>query len=101
MAALLTYIGDKFGQLTTRSMSDIQHPVSHLKANELSVLLCDKYLNVKSEDEVVDALITWFHNNIDSTDDRSIVDDLMRNVNWPYVSFERILDLYRTFPRLR
>ena len=56
---------------------------------------------MKSEDEVVDALITWLHSNIHSTDDRTLIDDLMRNINWPYVSFERILDLFKTFQKLR
>jgi hypothetical protein len=56
---------------------------------------------VKSEDEVVDALITWLHSNIESVDEKVIVEDIMRNVNWNFVSFEKMLDLYKTFPRLR
>ena len=56
---------------------------------------------MKSEDEVIDAVITWSHRNIEGTDDKVMVEDIMRNVNWPYVSLEKILDLYKQFPRLR
>jgi hypothetical protein len=72
-----------------------------LESQELSLLLQDKYLSVKSEDEVIDALATWCHRNIESTEDKVMVEDIMRNVNWPYVSLEKILDLYKQFPRLR
>jgi hypothetical protein len=67
----------------------------------MSLLLNDKFLNVKSEDEVLDALITWLHANIDRIEEKVIVDDIMRNVNWNFVSFEKMLDLYKNFPRLR
>ncbi len=65
------------------------------------MLLNDRYLYVKSEDEVLDALATWLQHNIDNTDDRTLVDEIMRNVNWNFVSFERMLDIYKSFPRLR
>lgn len=99
IASLLTYIGDKFSQLTTRG--DLQHPISSLHSTEMSLLINDRYLYVKSEDEVLDALLTWLYSNIDSTDDRVLVDEIMRNINWNFVSFERMLDLYKSFPRLR
>ena len=93
------YIRDNFTQLTSRCEGD--HPVSKLTSGELSLLLQDKYINVKSEDEVIDALMAWFSQNLESTEDRVLVDDIMRFVNWPFVSFERMMDLYRAFPRLR
>ena len=67
----------------------------------MSLLLNDKFLNVKSEDEVLDALITWLHANIERIEEKVIADDIMRNVNWNFVSFEKMLDLYKNFPRLR
>ena len=102
VSALLTYISDRFSQLTTRSLDpSASHPISQLQSTELALLLNDRYLSVKSEDEVVDALITWLHSNIESVDEKVIVEDIMRNVNWNFVSFEKMLDLYKTFPRLR
>ena len=50
---------------------------------------------MKSEDEVIDAVATWCHRNIEGTEDRVMVEDIMRNVNWPYVTIEKILDLYK------
>jgi hypothetical protein len=75
-SALLSHIRDKFGQLTTRG--DIGHPVSLLSASELSVLLGDRNLGVKSEDEVIDALSTWLQINMDRIDERVIVDDIFK-----------------------
>ncbi len=72
-----------------------------MQSTELALLLNDRYLSVKSEDEVVDALITWLHSNLESVDEKIIVEEIMRNVNWNFVSFEKMLDLYKTFPRLR
>jgi hypothetical protein len=68
-----------------------------LEGHELSLLLTDRYLNVKSEDEVIDALITWLYANIDTVDDRTLIEEVMRNVNWTFVSIEKILELYRIF----
>lgn len=68
---------------------------------ELSVLLQDRYLNVKSEDEVIDAVSGWLIKNLEGTEDKVMVEEIMRNVNWTYVSLERMLDLYKQFPRLR
>ena len=56
---------------------------------------------MKSEDEVIDAVITWLHVNIESIEEKVIVEDIMRNINWSFVSFEKMLDLYKTFPKLR
>jgi len=75
--------------------------VAQLHYTELALLLSDRYLGVKSEDEVVDAVITWLSVNIDSVDEKVIVEDIMRNVNWSFVSFEKMLDIFRTFPKLR
>lgn len=102
VSALLTYISDRFSQLTTRSLDPAaSHPISQLHSTEMALLLNDRYLSVKSEDEVVDALITWLHSNLESVDEKVIVEEIMRNVNWNFVSFEKMLDLYKTFPRLR
>ena len=67
----------------------------------MALILNDRYLGVKSEDEVVDAVITWLHVNIEHVDEKVIVEDIMRNVNWSFVSFEKMLDIFKNFPRLR
>ncbi len=97
VSTLLTHLSDQFSHLTTATDA----PLAHLESLELSLLLQDKYLCVKSEDEVVDAVATWLHRNIEGTEDKVMVEDIMRNVNWPYVSLEKILELYRQFPRMR
>ena len=50
---------------------------------------------MKSEDEVIDAVTAWSHRNIENTDEKVMVEDIMRYVNWPFVSLEKILDLYK------
>lgn len=101
VSALLTYISDKFSQLTTRSTDPNTHPITQMQSTEMALILNDRYLGVKAEDEVVDAIITWLQANVDRIDEKVLVEDIMRNVNWNFVSFEKMLDLYKTFPRLR
>ena len=98
-AGVLQYVRERFGTLTTRS-DTVDHPISTLSTNELSLLLSDKSLNVKSEDEVVDALQTWLHANFNAIDEKTLVDDILKHVVWSIVSFERLTQLYKTFPRL-
>ena len=44
--------------MTTRG--DMAHPIVHITPAEITLLLSDRqYLNVKSEDEALDALSTW------------------------------------------
>ncbi len=56
---------------------------------------------MKSEDEVIDAVSGWFLKNLDDTEDKVMVEEIMLNVNWTYVSVERMLDLFKQFPRIR
>lgn len=60
LATLLTHISDKFTSLVPLSKSNDNTAIGQLESQELSLLLQDRYLNVKSEDEVVDAVSTWF-----------------------------------------
>ena len=111
IALLLTHIRDNFGLLTSvppallqakiENPLESQHPCSNLTLGEFSLLLSDRSLGVKSEDEVISTLTLWLLHNIHQVDDRALAEDLMKLVNWPYVAFERLIELFKTFPRLR
>lgn len=51
-------------------------------------------LNVKSEDEVIDALIIWLKKNIELINENEIL-EILNNINWPYVSFEKLIELFK------
>ena len=57
-------------------------------------------LAVSNEDEVIDALITWFKSNIQDLSDHELL-QILTHVNWPYVQFYNLLNLWQTFPQLR
>lgn len=67
----------------------------------MTLLLKDRLLSVKSEDQVIEALQIWLAFNINTTDEKSLIEDIIKQVNWPYVSFEKMLELYRKFPKLK
>ena len=67
----------------------------------MTLLLKDRLLSVKSEDQVIEALQIWLTFNINTTDEKSLIEDIIKQVNWPYVSFEKMLELYRQFPKLK
>lgn len=66
---------------------------------------------MSSEDEVIDCLAVWFggfiydfnhqsRSNISRLRDEQIM-QLAYHINWPYVSFSKLLCIFRSFPRLR
>jgi hypothetical protein len=65
-------------------------------------------LNVKGEDEVVDAFSLWLSKNQQNIGSQSKsrleekeLHEIMRQINWPYVSFEKLIDLFKSFHCLR
>lgn len=56
-------------------------------------------LNVKNEDAVIDALQTWLSGHLDTIDEKTLVEDVIKHVQWQYVSFEKLLGFYRSFPK--
>ncbi len=66
----------------------------------MSLLLSDKIiLNVKNEDVVLDALSSWLAVHIENIDEKTLVDDLLKHVQWSFVSFEKLLAFFRAFPK--
>ena len=93
----MTYIRESFGLQAIKNADSVKL----LTSQELSLLLNERSLNVKSEDEVINALIIWFDWHLERTEEKILVEEIIKHVKWPYVSFEKILSLYRRFPRLR
>ena len=82
-----------------------------LTVADLSMLLAHRKLGASSEDEVINCLAVWLGGivmdyqghrvpNIERLTDEQIM-SLVYHVNWPYVSFSKLLSLFRSFPRLR
>ena len=71
-----------------------------LTSDEMCMMLSDHNLKVRNEDEVIDVLTKWMLAN-PHIDERVLVEDIMKQLNWPFVSIEQMLHLYKSFPRLR
>lgn len=92
-------------------MDKLENPVLKLSADDLSKILAHRKLGVSSEDEVINCLAVWLGGfsrdfqgksmpNIEWITDDQIM-NLVYHVNWPYVSFSKLLSLFRSFPRLQ
>ena len=68
--------------------------------DDLALILSHRKINVSSEDEVIASLMTWLQVNINKITDEQIL-QIVYHVNWPYVSFDKLLLIYKTFPSLR
>lgn len=56
-------------------------------------------LNVKNEDEVVDALMLWIR--LSKVIEPIELVEVLKQVNWPYVSFDKMMELFKQNPLLR
>ena len=92
-------------------LDSIRHDVQVLSVEELALILSHRRLGVSSEDEVIDFLTIWlggpktnFKREV-TPSIRTLTDDqimqLVYHVNWPYVSFGKLLAIFRSFPKLR
>ncbi len=50
-------------------------------------------LNVKNEDEVIDALMLWIR--LSKAIEPIDLFEVMKQVNWPYVSFDKVMELFK------
>jgi len=71
-----------------------------LTIEELCLVLSHRKIGVSSEDEVISAVIEWLRINVGKVPDEKLV-QLASSINWPYVSFDKLLEIFRTFPELR
>ena len=96
----------------------LAHPVQSLTVEELALILSHRKLGVASEDEVIDGVAVWFGGiihiqrdqdiqngfkkviNINRLTDEQIL-SIIYHINWPYVSFDKLLAVFRSFPVLR
>ena len=67
---------------------------------ELNLFLSHRKIGATSEDEIVDCVMRWMTANIGGLSEDEIL-QISYNVNWPYVSFDKLLAIYKTFPALR
>ena len=72
------------------------------------MLLMHRKLGVKGEDEVIEAFSLWLSKNQHNISiqgkariEEKDINEIMRQINWPYVSFEKFIELFRNFPFLR
>ena len=71
-----------------------------LTVEELSLFLSHRKIAVASEDEVVSCVMAWLNNNIHQLTNEEIL-QIIYHINWPYVSFDKLLAVFRAFPALR
>jgi hypothetical protein len=64
------------------------------------MMLSHRKIGVASEDDVITILMQWFKLNIQYLREDHIL-QLVFNVNWPYVSFDKLLTIFKSFPQLR
>lgn len=83
----MSYISLNFSQLTRDSL------MIKLKSRELSMLLMHRKLNVKNEDEVIDALMLWIR--LSKAIEPIELVEVLKQVNWPYVSFDKMMELFK------
>jgi hypothetical protein len=74
--------------------------VKDLSINTMLVIINFKYLNVKSEDFVLDIMGNWVENIYQFLNDNDI-QSLHESINWECVSIEKILQCLRTYPSLK
>ena len=67
LSSIINYITQNFGSLMVTSS------LHTLTTDDLSLILSHRKINVASEDEVIDALLTWFSHNIKSISDDQIL----------------------------
>ena len=107
------------------SEESLAHPIQNLTVDELALILSHRKLGVASEDEVIDCIAVWFGGilfvrkesgpdqkvqydqedfkkvtNINRMTDEQIL-QIVYHINWPYVSFDKLLAVFRAFPVLR
>jgi len=90
----MNFITSQFGSLSKFNK------LEKLMVDDLILILSHRKVNVASEDEVIDCLMTWFEPNIYSLSDENLT-QIVNHVNWPYVSFDKLLSIFKTFPKLR
>ncbi|CDW77013.1 UNKNOWN [Stylonychia lemnae] len=109
VSAILSYISLNFGMLSR------DQKLPYLSANEFQLILMHRKINVKNEDEVIDAFASWLSynilnssklssnrtgNSVTKIDEKEIL-EIMKQINWPYVSFDKLMDLFKNFQILR
>lgn len=60
-------------------------------------------MKVKSEDQVVEIVSTWLDahfNEIDIEMEKEVF-EMMKHIRWTYVSFEKMLEIFRMFGFMR
>ena len=94
LSSIINFITLSFGQQMQAGNLD------KLSVNDLCLILSHRKVNVASEDEVIDCLITWLTYNSERISDAQL-QQLVFHVNWPYVSFDKLLMIFNLFPVLR
>ena len=113
LSMIMNYITPQFGQLVNNQIAaDVsKHPIGFIYHNkpkglqilsveELSQFLSHRKIAVASEDEVVSCVMEWFQTNIHKLTNEEIL-QIIYHINWPYVSFDKLMTIFRTFPALR
>jgi hypothetical protein len=90
----MSYISSNF------SIISREQAITKLSVQEMTMLISHAKLNVKSEDEVIDALLLWLSQTPKPIEEKHLI-DLMKQPNWPYVSFEKLVEIFKTFPVMR
>jgi hypothetical protein len=91
-SAILTHICKNFYEF--HSLNSI----SKIPKNVLSIILKNKFLNVRSEDEVLQAILTWskklYFNLVNNRQNVSndTIEDLIKHINWHQISLDSLLD---------
>ncbi len=86
----MSYISTNFGMICR------EKSLFKITPSELSLVISHKRLNVKSEDEVIDAIRDWIDKNWEVVDEKEIV-LIVNEVNWPDVSFDKLIEIYSKF----
>ena len=64
--------------------------IAKINKSILSMILKSKYLNVKSEDDVLSSVMLWINNNSEA--DHNKAEELLRCVNWNNISLDCLID---------
>jgi hypothetical protein len=94
VSAVLSYVSTNFGMICR------EKSLFKVTPTELALVISHKRLNVKSEDEVIDAIRDWIDKNWEVVDEKEIV-LIVNEVNWPYVSFDKLIEIYSRFQSFR
>ena len=94
--------GGQHGGFTSPRQISMAQPqgLQMLTVEELSLFLSHRKIAVASEDEVVSCVMAWLSNNIHQLTNEEIL-QIIYHINWPYVSFDKLLAVFRAFPALR